>query len=284
MRYQGKKMTKIVGLTLTGVMLAGMMTACAPAQTEEAKAESFVSIDVNPSISLVLDEDDKVLSVIAENEDAQVLVYEENAFAPDSFPDNRPGAVWKLRPGMADKVKRLGGLASDSTAHYEIVERYRTIIKDTLGNYDYMQGDYSTNVSTATGLAILSDMASARKNAKNVCKKAGFAELYRLIDIFALEFFTKEKAELVLGGGTKTSTEYFAEYGYIPKIDVRIRIGDGVENSRSFTATALAELAAMSINEENYPLVRAYINALDIPEKSAITAELDEKFTREKGE
>ena len=207
-----------------------------------------------------------------------VLVYEENAFAPDSFPDNRPGAVWKLRPGMAEKVKRLGGLAGDSSAHYDIVERYRTIIKETLGNYDYMQGDYSTNVSTATGLALLSDMASARKSAKNVCKKAGFAELYALIDIFALEFFTKEKAELVLGEVAKTSTEYFAEYGYIPKIDVRVRIGDGVENSRSFTATALSELASMSINEENYPLVRAYINALDIPEKAAITAELDAKF------
>ena len=213
-----------------------------------------------------------------------VLVYEENAFAPDSFPDNRPGAVWKLRPGMSEKVKRLGGLASESSAHYDIVERYRTIIKETLGNYDYMQGDYSTNVSTATGLALLSDMAASRKNAKNVCKKAGFAELYRLIDVFALEFFTKEKAELVLGDGAKTSTEYFVEYGYIPKIDVRVRIGEGVENSRSFTRAALSELAAMSISEENYPLVRAYINALDIPEKTAITAELDEKFTKQKGE
>jgi hypothetical protein len=213
-----------------------------------------------------------------------VLVYEENAFAPDSFPDNRPGAAWKLRPGMVDKVKRLGGLAEDGKSHYDIVERYRTIIKETLGNYDYMQGDYSTNVTTATGLALLSDMASARRSTKNVCKKAGFAELYRMIDVFALEFFTKEKAELVLGDGAKTSEEYFAEYGYIPKIDVRVHIVDGVESSRSYTAAALSELAAMDINEENYPLVRAYINALDIPEKAAITAELDGKFIGIKGE
>jgi hypothetical protein len=40
-----------------------------------------------------------------------VLVYEENAFAPDSFPDNTPGSVWRLRPGMIDKVKRLGGIS-----------------------------------------------------------------------------------------------------------------------------------------------------------------------------
>jgi hypothetical protein len=164
------------------------------------------------------------------------------------------------------------------------VERYRTTIKETLGNYDYMQGDYSTNVTTATGLALLSDMASARRSTKNVCKKAGFAELYRMIDVFALEFFTKEKAELVLGDGAKTSEEYFAEYGYIPKIDVRVHIVDGVESSRSYTAAALSELAAMDINEENYPLVRAYINALDIPEKAAITAELDGKFIGIKGE
>jgi plasmid stabilization system protein ParE len=95
-----------------------------------------------------------------------VLIYEENAFSPDSFPDNRPGAAWKLRPGMLEKVKRLGGMAESGAAHYEIVERYRKIIKETLGNYDYMQGDYSTNVNTATGLALLSDMASARMNAK----------------------------------------------------------------------------------------------------------------------
>jgi hypothetical protein len=185
---------------------------------------------------------------------------------------------------MADKVKRLGGISEGSAAHYDIVERYRTIIKETLGNYDYMQGDYSARVSTATGLALLSDMASARMSAKNVCKKAGFAELYRLIDIFALEFYTKEKAELVLGEGAKTSTEYFADYGYIPAIDVRIHIGEGIENSRSFTVSALEELAKMNVNEENYPLVRAYINALDIPEKAELTAKLDEKFAKEKGE
>ena len=211
-----------------------------------------------------------------------VLIYEENAFAPDSFPDNRPGSVWKLRPGMVEKVKRLGGL--EGGAHYEIAERYRKMIKETLGNYDYMQGDYSAKVTTATGLALLSDMASARMSAKNVCKKAGFSELYRLMDFFALEFYTDEKTALVLGGEGKTSTQYLAEYGYIPTIDVRVHIVEGVESSRSFTASALAELAAMNITGENYPLVRAYINALDIPEKAELTAELDKRFSFNKGE
>ncbi|MBQ8374193.1 MAG: hypothetical protein IJX98_01295 [Clostridia bacterium] len=72
-----KNITKILSIALSGVMLSGLLAACAP-ETEEASAESFVSIDVNPSVSLVLDENEKVLSVIAENEDAQVMIYNEN--------------------------------------------------------------------------------------------------------------------------------------------------------------------------------------------------------------
>ena len=210
-----------------------------------------------------------------------ILIYEENAFAPDSFPDNRPGAVWKLRPGMIDKVSRLGGLSKDSESHYEIVDKYRRMIKETLGNYDYMQGDYSTNVTTATGLALLSDLATERMNAKNVCKKAGFYDLYRLMDIFALEFYTSEKAELVTG---EQACECFAPCCYVPELDVRIHIGEGIENSRSFTVSALSELMKTSVNEENYPMVRAYLCAVDVPSKTELIAELDKKFGKNKGE
>jgi hypothetical protein len=105
-----------------------------------------------------------------------------------------------------------------------------------------------------------------------------------LIDLFALEFYTEEKNALVLGEDAKTSSAYFAEYGYIPTVDVRIHIGEGVENSRSFTLSAIAEIASMSITAENYPLVRAYINAVDIPQKADITSELDKKFDYVTGE
>lgn len=210
-----------------------------------------------------------------------ILVYEENAFAPDSFPDNRPGAVWKLRPGMMEKVSRLGGLCQNSESHYEIVDKYRRMIKETLGNYDYMQGDYSTNVTTATGLALLSDLATERMNSKNVCKKAGFYELYRLMDIFALEFYTAEKAYLITG---EQNDEIFANGAYVPELDVRVNIGEGVENSRSFTVSALGELMKTSVNAENYPMVRAYVSAVDIPAKADIIAELDKKFAINMGE
>lgn len=208
-----------------------------------------------------------------------ILLYEENAFAADSYPENRPGAIWKLRPGMMEKVKRLGGLAGESIRHYEIADRYRAMMKETVGNYDFMQGDSATRVTTATGLALLGDYAARRTEAKNICKKAGFEVLYRLIDYMALECFSQEKIRAITDGGASYAyDDYLARFGYVPTLDVCIHIGDGVENSHSFTVSALAELCKTEIDENNYPVVRAYINALGIPERTSLVAALDEKF------
>ena len=205
-----------------------------------------------------------------------IVVYEENAFSSDCYPQNSPGAVWKMRPGMVDKVKRLGGLAGDNVAHYEIVEKYRTLMKDALGNYDYLQGSAASRVTTATGLALLSDRANKRMTAKNVCKKAGFERLYRLIDYLALELYDESDVRRIVGGEADVSS--FGQSGYVPELDVRVSVGDGVDNSRSFTLSALCDLINMNVTEENYPIVRAYITALGIPEKDEICASLDEKF------
>ena len=45
----------------------------------ESKADSFVSIDINPEITLTLDKDGAVLTVVGENEDANVLLYDEES-------------------------------------------------------------------------------------------------------------------------------------------------------------------------------------------------------------
>ncbi len=208
-----------------------------------------------------------------------ILVYEENAFAADSYPENRPGAVWKLRPGMSDKVRRLGGLASDHIAHYEIAEKYRAMMKETLGNYDFMQGDSSTNVTTATGLALLGDYASRRTKAKNICKKAGFERLYRLIDALALEIFSAERLHAILNcDGVFCFEDYQREYGHLPAFYTVINVGDGFENSRSFTVSALSELCSMDFRPERYPVIRAYISTLGIPEKAELLQALDRQF------
>lgn len=67
----------------------------------------------------------------------------------------------------------------------------------------------------------------------------------------------------------------------MPQIDVKVNIGDGIDNSRSFTLSALSDLMAMDIDEENYPIVRAYISTLGIPERSSLCAAFDEKYKYE---
>ncbi|MBQ4269687.1 MAG: hypothetical protein IJB97_08580 [Clostridia bacterium] len=70
-----KTIMKGMAVCLSTVFLAGF-AACG-GEKAKAKGVSYVGIDVNPSISLVLDENNVVLSVTADNEDAQVLLYGE---------------------------------------------------------------------------------------------------------------------------------------------------------------------------------------------------------------
>ncbi|MDE7264685.1 MAG: hypothetical protein K2N52_00220, partial [Clostridia bacterium] len=61
-------------------MLAGSMcalTACDFGGTDKAEKQAYVSLDINPAIELIVDKDNNVVSVRGENEDGQVLLYEE---------------------------------------------------------------------------------------------------------------------------------------------------------------------------------------------------------------
>ena len=70
-----RKILSIIGCIMALIMCMSF-TACG--NTAEAKAESFVSLDVNPSIELTLDENDKVISARGTNEDGQVLLVDVN--------------------------------------------------------------------------------------------------------------------------------------------------------------------------------------------------------------
>lgn len=70
-----KKYAKRCALALSAVLSLSLLAACG--ENEKNRAASYVGIDVNPSVSLVLDGNGKVISVLADNEDAQVLLYGE---------------------------------------------------------------------------------------------------------------------------------------------------------------------------------------------------------------
>jgi len=74
---------KFLGITsaLCAVAMAVSVTGCKKETTPtDAEVASFVSLDINPSIELTLDTDNKVVSVVGTNEDGQVLLYGEDGF------------------------------------------------------------------------------------------------------------------------------------------------------------------------------------------------------------
>lgn len=73
------KLSKILAASLSGAMVVSLAAACGNGGKDEVKAVSYVGIDVNPSVSLVLDKNDTVLSVLAgPTRTRQVLLYGEN--------------------------------------------------------------------------------------------------------------------------------------------------------------------------------------------------------------
>ncbi len=70
-----KQIKSVISICCAGV-LGLSLVGC---KDEDAEAVSYVSLDINPSIELTVDEDNKVLSVYAANEDGQVLLYGEES-------------------------------------------------------------------------------------------------------------------------------------------------------------------------------------------------------------
>lgn len=97
---------KYVAAGLSGVLFISLCAGCAAKESKDEGAVSYVGIDVNPSVSLVLDKNNKVVSVIAENEDAQVLLYGEASLVGMSAED----AAKKI----AELSVRLGYLGEDN--------------------------------------------------------------------------------------------------------------------------------------------------------------------------
>ena len=71
---------------------------------------------------------------------------------------------------------------------------------------------------------------------------------------------------------------------YIPAVDVTVYTGSSVANSKAFTVSALSTLMNMKINEDNYKLVRAYIETIGIPESAELCRYLDERYGKGENE
>lgn len=57
-----------------------------------------------------------------------------------------------------------------------------------------------------------------------------------------------------------------------------IHTGSTAANSRALTVSALNTLMSMNITKDNYILAKAYVNAINIPERAQICEFLDKRF------
>jgi hypothetical protein len=216
-----------------------------------------------------------------------IIVAEENALSDDGVLDNSPGAVWKLRPGMMGKIQRLGNGAFSEANQYNNSEHWRSVMRDTTGNHELNQGVEPSRVTTASGIALINEKSKNRMMMKKVIKSEGFRRLYELIDRTALEYYDDGRV-ISIGAVEAGETVYrfndFATYpensdsAYIPVVDVKIHVGDGVANSKAFTVQALSELIKVPVNADNFRLVQSYVEMIGLPMRAQICDALERKY------
>lgn len=229
-----------------------------------------------------------------------IVLVEEGAMAEGCVPTNEPGAVWSMKPNKVGAVARLGGLQSGINAT-GLINWLGEQIQRTNRNFDSNLGRETTRQTTATALALQREDADNQSSIKKADRTAGFERLYELLDWLALEFYdddrmiflgAKEKGEkpvqLIfnsqnLVGELPAVTDLEGNVvrpakPYYPVIDVTVNAGEGVIKGKRATLEVLDKLVATPVTAENWKLLAAELEILEIPQKQEIVAEWERRF------
>lgn len=123
-------------LTLAVCMLIPCLAGCAPTPPpveHPIEKASFVSIDINPSIDLVVDADNKVMSIVAKNEDAEVLLV--NTDLKGKSVDIAINSIINLSFQMGYITKensdvKIYGINAKGEVNEELVNKIKTDVKN----------------------------------------------------------------------------------------------------------------------------------------------------------
>ncbi|MCM1290133.1 MAG: hypothetical protein NC132_05250 [Corallococcus sp.] len=138
-------MKKKFGAIILSVFLAVTMcslTACNLFNPDKPDGDTeklaYVSLDINPAVELIVDKDNKVVSVRGENEDGQVLLYEETGIEGEKIDD----AINKItdlavKYGYLDENNKVVDTivsSGDNDFATEILSKVNTSITATAAN------------------------------------------------------------------------------------------------------------------------------------------------------
>jgi hypothetical protein len=210
-----------------------------------------------------------------------IIVVEDNALTEGSEINNQPGQIVKVKSGMINSIRRLGGLQTGKGL-FDMVDKIREIIQQAVGNFDSSMGNEPVRVTTASGIAQLNERADARKNIKKADRMSGFERLFELIDWTALEFYDDNR--LIFIGAKKEGTDPIqftfnsddvriqmdTNEFYYPRVDAVINAGDSMQKSKSFVLATTENLISKPINVSNYKIVEEMLDIMDTPNKKEI--------------
>lgn len=259
--------------------------------------------ELNPILSLV-DAADRQIAIGQLNDAMMandVVLVEEGALADGAEFTNVPGAQVTVKQGRMGGVARLGGL-NNGIQSVSAVNWFLDQIQRTSRNYDSNNGRETARVTTASGLLQLRGDAETQQKLKKADRDAGFCRLYELLDWLALEYFddnrllfigAKKKGEqpqsLTYNGdafarraGVRvdmlTAAVTDEGFDYYPRVDVTVTAGDGLSKNPATTVEVLDKLAASQITADNWELLAAELEYLDIPQKQEIIESWRRKF------
>jgi len=263
--------------------------------------------EIEPIIEMV-DSADRELAIGMLNDamtSNDIILAEEGALAAGEEITNLPGSIIKVRQGKMNSVARLGGL-HDGIRSADMISFLQNQMQRTNRNYDTNNGQESSKVTTASGLLQLRSDAAAQGELKKADRNKGFCRLYELIDWTCLEFYTDDRF-LFLGIDEQTkepqgirynsaryaeSDQPFAideitlkvmipEDAYWPRVDVTVTCGDGIGKNPASTVQVLDRLAAVQVTADNWELLAAELEYLDIPQKQSIVDTWRKKYGSE---
>ena len=259
--------------------------------------------ELDPILSLV-DAADRQIAIGQLNDAMMandIVLVEEGALADGAEFTNVPGAQVTVKQGRMGGVARLGGL-NNGIQSVSAVNWFLDQIQRTSRNYDSNNGRETARVTTASGLLQLRGDAETQQKLKKADRDAGFCRLYELLDWLALEYFdddrllfigAKKKGEqpqsLTYNGdafarraGVKvdmlTAAVTDEGFDYYPRVDVTVTAGDGLSKNPATTVEVLDKLAASQITADNWELLAAELEYLDIPQKQEIIESWRRKF------
>lgn len=251
--------------------------------------------ELDPILSLV-DAADRQIAIGQLNDAMMandIVLVEEGALADGSEFTNVPGAQVTVKQGRMGGVARLGGL-NNGIQSVSAVNWFLDQIQRTSRNYDSNNGRETARVTTASGLLQLRGDAETQQKLKKADRDAGFCRLYELLDWLALEYFDDDRL-LFIGAKKKGEQPQSLTYNgddfarragvrvdmltaavtdegfdYYPRVDVTVTAGDGLSKNPATTVEVLDKLAASQITADNWELLAAELEYLDIPQKQEI--------------